>query len=230
MSEDAEQDGVLRAAAANEPAGTGAHLDDAVLLSYRRKTLSTEDEERADVHLATCTECRELLRAMDPVLPDLSASRARAALAPRRKFPVWMAAAAGVLLVAGTLALLEVSKPPLGLYNIEGPHGAVAAFRANHPETELGEWDANSTVRFVIRPDVATVERPEIEVFIAPTADKSAKAETDKFSVEWTVSGAAELSAKASALFPKPGGYTLWIDVVGAANEARREYHCVYIE
>jgi hypothetical protein len=214
-------DAMLGEAAKVDGAERGEHVDDGGLLAYRRKTLSLEEEERVDVHLASCPSCRELLKVMEPEVPELSARKARDALVQKSRLPVWIAAAAAILLVGVSIALL--GRGQAVRYTIEGPFGGISETRGpDAPPSAI--FDKNSTVRIRVRPQSATTTQVKIAATVAPIDGPPHT--TEAFDIEWTSAGAAELSAPASALFPKHGKYRLRV----IAGDIEMESLCDYTE
>src|SRR5688500_4082368 len=93
------------------PAAAGAdHVDDGVLLALRAGSLDDAQVARVDAHLATCDECRAVLRALARAVPESAYTRAEQALT-RKKNPWRYAVLAGTALAAAAALVLVLARP-----------------------------------------------------------------------------------------------------------------------
>ncbi|MFO0722771.1 MAG: hypothetical protein U1E65_03230 [Myxococcota bacterium] len=203
MSEQDDQalDTMLSGAAKLEAPQVGEHVEDGALLDHQRGRLPAEASEAIDRHLATCAECRALALELARPLDELTRARARRSL--RRPQRGWMISAAALLLVlsGGAAWLVSGREAPLEHYAVVGPLGGIEALRGEGGDSRI--FDANGTVRFLIRPDQATALRPTALLYREGTGGGLSRATAAQ--LRYGEGGGLELSAAAAGLFEHTG-------------------------
>ena len=89
---------------------TEEHLDDGILLAYRRGALSESETARVEAHLADCEACRALLRELAAPVPEALLVWADKVDVPPAKGGrvVRRVGVAGVVLAAAAAVLLTI--------------------------------------------------------------------------------------------------------------------------
>ncbi len=107
-----------------------------MLVDYADGELSEQDSQAVAEHLAECPACREVIRCLERSLhlakaiwlDDLEAARTTSARRVAVRLLPWAAVAAAILIVAGTLVLNSIHRPPeLEYARIERQVAGVAA-------------------------------------------------------------------------------------------------------
>jgi len=132
---------------------SGPCVDDRLLIAYRDRSLSEEQVESIDAHLASCADCRSLLRELEIPMPSALEDWARGTLkrrGPRRWMVVSAALAAGVLLA---VMIIPRGDDALPEYRLKGPLGGVARVRGAAGESNV--FLPASRFEIAVRPDVS---------------------------------------------------------------------------
>ena len=163
-------------------ARTGPCIDDGLLLAYREGRLSQDELSRIDGHLASCTDCRDLLAEFKEVPVEVR-NWARSTLVRPFRWPK-MAAVSMVITGAVTtfaIGLVVISNErdthDLPLYTLIGPTGGMSATRGAAEKTTV--FTPSSLFKVVLRPlarvtlpvsMLVFVENAEGRLRIAPPA------------------------------------------------------------
>ncbi len=204
----------LRAVPAGPHMGSQC-VDDGVLMDFQSGRLADDLSAAVDRHLATCADCRTLLRDLaEPVPEALVGTLVGMAPAPttRRWWPALVAAAlaAGVML----MVLPFGARGPVPAYSLHGPYGGAQATRAVQTSTVFGP---DSRLKILLRPSAdLTVDAPTLRAFV--TAPGGALVAVPSAALTEGVGGAWRVQAPAADLFEAPGVYTMHLALATDAS------------
>src|SRR5687768_12973146 len=143
-----------------QPSGGGDCMDDGILQHYRGGSLEPARALEVERHLAQCTDCRALLAALaEPVSPALE--RWAVSSLKKRGVPIWLPAAAALLIAFGS-ALLWSRSTGVPEYEAAQISGGVQTMR--HDRAPHGHvFSPNGELKIILRPK-SEYQGPELEV------------------------------------------------------------------